>query len=523
MRSFLIGLSLLLFSVAPAYGAYDQVQGGVASPSSLAADGQTDYSVSLTGHAAPVDIVLVLDNSGSMADSFDGGGTKWSRLAAQSDAFVDSLNSSGLFARGGRIGVVLFSDSANNAEAPTTNVSAIHARIASGAPNGTSCIGCGIQRATDLLTAIPGAASHRKIVYLVADGASTDGLSPTPADAVAASNAAHIERRVMGLGTGAQNNGLEALDTNGAVPYPATAVAISQQYAADPTAYAAATGISWTFHVTPGFSVSSPSASDGTVGVTGQDVTWTLPSLGAKTSTLSFHAAHDPAAGCDATSLLTGTSFSDAEGDAAPAVGVAPVTLSGCASPPPPDRDGDGKPDSVDVCPDQPAATADGCPAPGPGPGGATAGDDLLNGTAGANTICGLVGDDTINGLGGNDTLFGDACGKKAKWVLSARVTTDGNDTLNGGDGNDALYGAGGNDRLNGGKGNDRLFGGGGNDTLIGGKGVNTYKAGAGNDTVNARNHKKETIDCGAGKKDRATLDKTDRAKGCEKVKRAKQ
>ncbi|MDT7561306.1 MAG: hypothetical protein QOI68_5786 [Pseudonocardiales bacterium] len=123
----------------------------------------------------------------------------------------------------------------------------------------------------------------------------------------------------------------------------------------------------------------------------------------------------------------------------------------------PPARDGDGTPDSLDACPDQAAATANGCPL-APPPGGGTAGDDLLNGTAAGETICGLGGNDTINGLGGHDTL-------------------------NGGDGNDTLYGAGGNDRLNGGKGNDRLFGAGGNDT---------------------------------------TVDKKDRTRGCEKVKRAK-
>jgi Ca2+-binding RTX toxin-like protein len=120
------------------------------------------------------------------------------------------------------------------------------------------------------------------------------------------------------------------------------------------------------------------------------------------------------------------------------------------------------------------------------------------------------------------DKLFGDACGKKARPIVFALVATDGNDTLNGGNGNDTLYGARGNDRLNGGSGNDRLFGGGGNDTLTGGAGVNSYKGGAGNDTVDARNGKRETIDCGAGKKDKASVDKKDKIKGCEKVKRAR-
>jgi hypothetical protein len=49
---------------------------------------------------------------------------------------------------------------------------------------------------------------------------------------------------------------------------------------------------------------------------------------------------------------------------------------------------------------------------------------------------------------------------------------------------------------------------------------VNTYKGGTGDDTVSARNKKKDTIDCGAGKKDRATVDRIDKVKGCEKVSR---
>jgi hypothetical protein len=49
-----------------------------------------------------------------------------------------------------------------------------------------------------------------------------------------------------------------------------------------------------------------------------------------------------------------------------------------------------------------------------------------------------------------------------------------------------------------------------------------TYRAGAGNDSIKARNGKKETVDCGSGKKDTATVDKSDKVKGCENVKRKK-
>jgi phospholipase C len=190
------------------------------------------------------------------------------------------------------------------------------------------------------------------------------------------------------------------------------------------------------------------------------------------------------------------------------------------------DTDGDGVPNSSDACPGvsdlgAPRSPRNGCPRNRP-----TAGDDVLTGNAAANVICGLLGNDVLNGLGGADTLYGDACGARKVHISAA---TGGNDVLNGGSGNDKLFGAGGNDKLNGGAGKDKLIGGAGkdaltggagNDTLSGGSGKNSYSAGSGNDTVNARNKKRETVNCGSGKKDRATVDKRDRTKGCEKVKR---
>jgi Ca2+-binding RTX toxin-like protein len=197
------------------------------------------------------------------------------------------------------------------------------------------------------------------------------------------------------------------------------------------------------------------------------------------------------------------------------------------APPPPADADGDGIPDASDACPSvsdaaAPRSPRTGCPADaGSGRPGATAGNDVLNGDAGANVLCGLGGSDVLNGMAGNDTLFGDECGVKNRTVTGA-AASGGNDKLNGGSGNDKLYGAAGNDTLNGGAGNDKLFGGRGNDKLAGGAGKNTYSGGAGNDNVNARNGKKETVDCGSGKKDKATVDKRDKVKHCEKVRRAR-
>lgn len=215
---------------------------------------------------------------------------------------------------------------------------------------------------------------------------------------------------------------------------------------------------------------------------------------------------------------------------------------------PPTDSDGDGLDDDLDNCPsaqnaDQ--ANFDGAPDSGDACDGdddndgvadsvdanpldptrswspATASADSMTGSAGADLICGLGGNDIINGLGGDDTIFGDACNDVAR-AHSAQAGSDGNDKLIGGDGNDRLYGAGRNDNVRGNAGNDKLVGGGGNDTLDGGKGRNTYSGGPGNDVIKARNGKRETVSCGRGRRDRATVDRKDRVRGCERVRRPK-
>jgi Ca2+-binding RTX toxin-like protein len=173
----------------------------------------------------------------------------------------------------------------------------------------------------------------------------------------------------------------------------------------------------------------------------------------------------------------------------------------GLENPCDPDDDGDGVADSSDAFPLDPGRSA---PLP---PGGPTDGDDLLNGTPARDVICGLLGNDRINGLAGNDSLWGDACGAIARarretGAYAAQAPAEGNDTLSGGSGNDDLHGSGGGDRIIGGKGRDRLFG------------------GAGNDLLSARDGKRDRLDCGPGRKDRATVDRKDRVKRCEKVRR---
>ena len=81
-------------------------------------------------------------------------------------------------------------------------------------------------------------------------------------------------------------------------------------------------------------------------------------------------------------------------------------------------------------------------------------------------------------------------------------------------------HGGAGKDKLSGGAGKDKLSGGPGKDKLTGGNGKDKLNGGPGNDTINARDNRRETVNCGSGKKDRATVDRIDRVVRCEKVKR---
>jgi Ca2+-binding RTX toxin-like protein len=149
------------------------------------------------------------------------------------------------------------------------------------------------------------------------------------------------------------------------------------------------------------------------------------------------------------------------------------------------------------------------------------AGNDILNGLAGNDCLIGGPGNDRLNGGDGDDTIEGNAGNDTATGGNGADRMTGGSgrDRLSGGASNDTLNGQSGNDSVAGGAGNDRLAGSTGDDKLTGGAGTNTYSGGPGKDTINARNGRKETVDCGAGR-DKATVDRNDRVKSCEQVTR---
>lgn len=103
-------------------------------------------------------------------------------------------------------------------------------------------------------------------------------------------------------------------------------------------------------------------------------------------------------------------------------------------------------------------------------------GFDTLDGGEGDDILEGGVGNDTLYGRLGNDQLLG---GDGTDYLYGH----EGDDTLDGGATYDYLYGGAGNDSLIGGDGNDYLSGEDGDDRLDGGIGTDNMYGGAGNDT----------------------------------------
>ena len=95
-------------------------------------------------------------------------------------------------------------------------------------------------------------------------------------------------------------------------------------------------------------------------------------------------------------------------------------------------------------------------------------------------------------------------------------------DALSGGPGGQRIRGRGGKDKLKGGSGDDCLLGGRGDDRLTGGSGSDVLRAGGGADRVNAADGERDVVNCGKGRRDRARVDRRDRVKGCERVRKGR-
>ena len=161
------------------------------------------------------------------------------------------------------------------------------------------------------------------------------------------------------------------------------------------------------------------------------------------------------------------------------------------------DRSDDGGDRVAQAAEDQPGSEADDSEH-------GSGADDHLDGRGGDDELDGNEGDDELCGDQGDDHLRGGA----------------GDDDLDGGPGNDKLVGGTGRDHERGDGGSDDLIGGAGADVLSGGAGRDHIEGDAGNDRINARDGRRDLVNCGPGQ-DTVRADKADAvARNCEHVSR---
>lgn len=160
-----------------------------------------------------------------------------------------------------------------------------------------------------------------------------------------------------------------------------------------------------------------------------------------------------------------------------------------------------------------------------------TSASDTLSGTAAGDALFGLGGRDLLSGLAGDDCLFGGSGADRLSGGPGGdRLHGDGGDDvaaggagrdrLFGGSGSDRLTGNSGDERISGGRGQDRISGGPGRDSINPGSGNDRLAAGSGNDRILASGGQRDRIDCGSGRRDLATVDRLDRTRRCERVRR---
>lgn len=281
---------------------------------SINCGGTVPVTVTLNGQAEiienPVDVMLVLDRSGSMS------GSPLGALKNGASKFVDVIDEASDGALdgvidGSRVGVVSFASGATLDQSLTGDAVAVKAAINALVASGLTAIGDGI----NLGQAQYGSGDNKMIVF-------TDGVANTGADtstAAADARAAGTEIWAIGLGSvnAAQINNIASdPDSEHAfiTPSESELESIFEGIGAD-IVVPAASNIELVDTVDSNFSIANVSASKGTTSVSGDQITWNIDKLVTETATLSFDAVHD-ATGLGGTLAVNPTvTYTDTEGN----------------------------------------------------------------------------------------------------------------------------------------------------------------------------------------------------------------
>ncbi len=245
----------------------------------------------------PVDIMLVLDRSGSMA----GDAMTSLKLGAQSfvEIIANSTGSTGNIEGGSRIGIVSFSNTAVLDAPLTASVPALNAAITALTPGGSTNHAAAFTTAID---SFDSSSSNRRVIVMFTDGKTTAGADPNPI--AASAKAMGITIYCIGL---VGEDGIDEVQLNlWATPPAASHVAIAPDASELETLFEnlanniskpGATGITINEVISSDFEiVSANTPTKGSISqISNTALKWTIDVLGAKGSesaALTFTVRH---------------------------------------------------------------------------------------------------------------------------------------------------------------------------------------------------------------------------------------
>jgi hypothetical protein len=302
------------------------VTGGTGlSAGSIDCTGFVDVTVTLAGQNGttgdPADIVLALDRSSSVSSAF-------TSLKNAAKAFVDRLDlqtdgvADGVIANGNRVGLVSFAAAASVnvalTSASSTNAAALKTAINGLASGGGTNAAAGISTAQTQLAG--SVLTNTKKMVVFSDGRPTQGGNGVSQ----ASAAKTAGTEIFTVGFGSPNTSTLnawASDPDATHAYVGAGAGNANLNAIVNTigpavTVPAATDITVVDTVSDHFTVSNLSVTAGSASVAGNAVTWTVPTLGSQTVSLTYRATHLVTAEGGIEPVRASITYADAQGKA---------------------------------------------------------------------------------------------------------------------------------------------------------------------------------------------------------------
>ncbi|MFJ8693488.1 VWA domain-containing protein [Streptomyces roseolilacinus] len=270
--------------------------GASASPTTVPRYGTSTVTLTLDGESStqstPTDLVLVLDESGSVD------ATEFDQLTDFADSVVAAVADDGLFANGGRVGVVGFSHVAEDVIPLSGDEGAVRSAIANNPQlRNNTCISCGLDRAGVQLG--PDDPQRNQVVIVITDGNANPG-DPTASAAAALQGKATVF--AVGVGDGVSQATLETVASGPGADNTFTAgsfddlaalleklvSAVSVPGATHPSI---AVTLTPPWRLVPG-SVSADLAGSSIGGVTPDGFTWSRADLGDENLVITYRVEH---------------------------------------------------------------------------------------------------------------------------------------------------------------------------------------------------------------------------------------